>query len=205
MKKKLLGFRALWLEFRSETGFLSTFTAQSVRIFIAHQMNSVFLWSICFFMPFTFTFTFMFTFIRHLGKTHNQSTTGPVETHRGGRNNRSRSRSRSIAISARRTTNGPVETHRGGRNIIYITNRPRAKSWLIERNRDGNQVAPLTREHPRRRYTPVDYPCEDMHCESLQMHVQGCIGLACIHVHAMMRSEGEMCALGCVLSEGESA
>ena len=23
---------------------------------------------------------------------------------------------------------------------------------------DGNQVAPLTREHPRRRYTPVDYP-----------------------------------------------
>ena len=24
---------------------------------------------------------------------------------------------------------------------------------------DGNQVAPLTREHPRRRYTPVDYPC----------------------------------------------
>ena len=22
---------------------------------------------------------------------------------------------------------------------------------------DGNQVAPLTREHPRRRYTPVDY------------------------------------------------
>ena len=45
----LLGFRALWLEFRSETGFLSTFTAQSVRIFIAHQMNSVFLWSICLF------------------------------------------------------------------------------------------------------------------------------------------------------------
>jgi hypothetical protein len=26
------------------------------------------------------------------------------------------------------------------------------------RNNDGNQVAPLTREHPRRRYTPVDYP-----------------------------------------------
>ena len=39
----------LRLEFRSETGFLSTFTAQRVRIFIAHQMNSVFLWSICFF------------------------------------------------------------------------------------------------------------------------------------------------------------
>ena len=34
-----MGFRALWLEFRSETGFLSTFTAQSVRIFIAHQMT----------------------------------------------------------------------------------------------------------------------------------------------------------------------
>ena len=47
----LLGFRALWLEFRSETGFLSTFTAQSVRILIAHQMSSVFLWStgICLF------------------------------------------------------------------------------------------------------------------------------------------------------------
>jgi hypothetical protein len=28
----------------------------------------------------------------------------------------------------------------------------------LERTRDGNQVAPLTREHPRRRYTPVDYP-----------------------------------------------
>ena len=26
---------------------------------------------------------------------------------------------------------------------------------------DGNQVAPLTREHPRRRYTPVDFPCND--------------------------------------------
>ena len=39
------------LQFRSETGFLSTFTAQSVRIFIAHQMSSVFLWStgICLF------------------------------------------------------------------------------------------------------------------------------------------------------------
>ena len=24
--------------------------------------------------------------------------------------------------------------------------------------KDGNQVAPLTREHPRRRYTPVDTP-----------------------------------------------
>ena len=43
-----LGFRPLWLDFRSETGFLSTLTAQSVSIFIAHQMNSVFLWSICF-------------------------------------------------------------------------------------------------------------------------------------------------------------
>ena len=40
----------LWLEFRSETGLiLSTFTAQIVRIFIAHQMSSVFLWSICLF------------------------------------------------------------------------------------------------------------------------------------------------------------
>ena len=40
----LLGFRARYrLEFRSETGFLSTFTAQSVRIFFEHQMNSVFL------------------------------------------------------------------------------------------------------------------------------------------------------------------
>jgi hypothetical protein len=28
------------------------------------------------------------------------------------------------------------------------------------RNNDGNQVAPLTREHPRRRYTPVNYPCQ---------------------------------------------
>ena len=32
-----------------QRGFLSTFTAQSVRIFIAHQMYSVFLWSICLF------------------------------------------------------------------------------------------------------------------------------------------------------------
>ena len=47
---------------------------------------------------------------------------------------------------------------------VYV---PRSVDWhpgshgiisLIERNRDGNQVAPLTREHPRRRYTPVDYP-----------------------------------------------
>ena len=38
---KLLGFRALRLEIR-ETGFLSTFTAQSVRIFLS-QVNSVFL------------------------------------------------------------------------------------------------------------------------------------------------------------------
>ena len=30
---------------------------------------------------------------------------------------------------------------------------------LLTRINDGNQVAPLTREHPRRRYTPVDYPC----------------------------------------------
>jgi hypothetical protein len=29
---------------------------------------------------------------------------------------------------------------------------------LLTRINDGNQVAPLTREHPRRRYTPVDYP-----------------------------------------------
>ena len=44
---------------------------------------------------------------------------------------------------------------------------PRSVDWhpalwciisLIQRNTDGNQVAPLTREHPRRRYTPVDYP-----------------------------------------------
>ena len=27
------------------------------------------------------------------------------------------------------------------------------------RNNDGNQVAPLMREHPRCRYTPVDTPC----------------------------------------------
>jgi hypothetical protein len=45
-----LGFRAPGLNFdQSEIGFLSTFTAQSVRIiiFFANQMNSVFLWSIC--------------------------------------------------------------------------------------------------------------------------------------------------------------
>ena len=29
---------------------------------------------------------------------------------------------------------------------------------LLTRINDGNQVAPLTREHPRRRYTPVDTP-----------------------------------------------
>jgi hypothetical protein len=48
---------------------------------------------------------------------------------------------------------------------VYV---PRSVDWhpacwciisLIMRNNDGNQVAPLTREHPRRRYTPVDYPC----------------------------------------------
>ncbi len=48
---------------------------------------------------------------------------------------------------------------------VYV---PRSVDWhpasrciisLILRNTDGNQVAPLTREHPRRRYTPVDYPC----------------------------------------------
>ena len=47
---------------------------------------------------------------------------------------------------------------------VYV---PRSVDWhpalwciisLIPRNTDGNQVAPLTREHPRRRYTPVDYP-----------------------------------------------
>ena len=47
---------------------------------------------------------------------------------------------------------------------VYV---PRSVDWhpalwciisLIMRNNDGNQVAPLTREHPRRRYTPVDYP-----------------------------------------------
>jgi hypothetical protein len=36
---------------------------------------------------------------------------------------------------------------------------------LLPRTTDGNQVAPLTREHPRRRYTPVDltvdYPWAD--------------------------------------------
>ena len=44
---------------------------------------------------------------------------------------------------------------------VYV---PRSVDWhpasrciisLITRNNDGNQVAPLTREHPRRRYTPV--------------------------------------------------
>ena len=44
---------------------------------------------------------------------------------------------------------------------------PRSVDWhpasrciisLLPRTTDGNQVAPLTREHPRRRYTPVDYP-----------------------------------------------
>jgi len=48
---------------------------------------------------------------------------------------------------------------------VYV---PRSVDWhpalwciisLIMRNNDGNQVAPPTREHPRRRYTPVDYPC----------------------------------------------
>ena len=38
--RRILGFRALRLESRSEIGFLSTFTAQSVRIFIAHQIGS---------------------------------------------------------------------------------------------------------------------------------------------------------------------
>ena len=48
---------------------------------------------------------------------------------------------------------------------VYV---PRSVDWhpalwciisLLTRTNDGNQVAPLTREHPRRRYTPVDYPC----------------------------------------------
>jgi hypothetical protein len=48
---------------------------------------------------------------------------------------------------------------------VYV---PRSVDWhpalwciisLLTRINDGNQVAPLTREHPRRRYTPVDYPC----------------------------------------------
>jgi len=47
---------------------------------------------------------------------------------------------------------------------VYV---PRSVDWhpalwciisLLTRTNDGNQVAPLTREHPRRRYTPVDYP-----------------------------------------------
>ena len=47
---------------------------------------------------------------------------------------------------------------------VYV---PRSVDWhpalwciisLLPRTTDGNQVAPLTREHPRRRYTPVDYP-----------------------------------------------
>ena len=47
---------------------------------------------------------------------------------------------------------------------VYV---PRSVDWhpalwcmisLLQRITDGNQVAPLTREHPRRRYTPVDYP-----------------------------------------------
>jgi hypothetical protein len=32
---------------------------------------------------------------------------------------------------------------------------PRGIISLLLRIKDGNQVAPLTREHPRRRYTPV--------------------------------------------------
>ena len=46
----LLGFRAhSGLNFDQILGFCLRVTAQSVRgIFIAHQMNSVFLWSICF-------------------------------------------------------------------------------------------------------------------------------------------------------------
>ena len=49
-------------------------------------------------------------------------------------------------------------------SVVYV---PRSVDWhpalwcmisLIMRNNDGNQVAPLTREHPRRRYTPVDTP-----------------------------------------------
>ncbi len=52
---------------------------------------------------------------------------------------------------------------------VYV---PRSVDWhpalwciisLLTRINDGNQVAPLTREHPRRRYTPVDYPCERAH------------------------------------------
>jgi hypothetical protein len=47
---------------------------------------------------------------------------------------------------------------------VYV---PRSVDWnpalwciisLLTRTNEGNQVAPLTREHPRRRYTPVDYP-----------------------------------------------
>jgi hypothetical protein len=50
---------------------------------------------------------------------------------------------------------------------VYV---PRSVDWhpalwciisRIMRNNDGNQVAPLTREHPRRRYTPVDTPWRD--------------------------------------------
>ena len=44
---------------------------------------------------------------------------------------------------------------------VYV---PRSVDWhrdiisLLMRINDGNQVAPLKREHPRRRYTPVDSP-----------------------------------------------
>ena len=50
---------------------------------------------------------------------------------------------------------------------VYV---PRSIDWhpasrciisLLLRITDGNQVAPLTREHPRRRYTPVDTPWRD--------------------------------------------
>ena len=46
------------------------------------------------------------------------------------------------------------------------------------RTNEGNQVAPLTREHPRRRYTPVDYPCirgnripESRYCTCILMYL----------------------------------
>jgi len=60
------------------------------------------------------------------------------------------------------TVNRCKPNFRGSR--VYV---PRSVDWhpasrciisLLTRTNDGNQVAPLTREHPRRRYTPVDYP-----------------------------------------------
>ena len=53
-----------------------------------------------------------------------------------------------------------VDWHRASRCIIS----------LLQRITDGNQVAPLTREHPRRRYTPVHTPWQGRSPRDLGNH-----------------------------------